>query len=61
VTGVEALVRWENPELWMISPLQFIRVEETGLILPIGEWVQCLMRAAAQTSFGAADILCSPS
>ncbi|PWB42029.1 MAG: hypothetical protein C3F19_04455 [Rhodocyclales bacterium] len=47
ITGVEALLRWRSPQLGLVQPNKFIPIlEETGLILEVGEWV--IARACRQ-------------
>jgi diguanylate cyclase (GGDEF)-like protein len=49
ITAFEALVRWNHPTRGLVSPADFIPVaEETGLIIPLGEWV--LRRACDETA-----------
>lgn len=54
IVGVEVLLRWQHPQRGMVSPAEFIPLaEETGLILPIGQWV--METACAQLAAWASD------
>jgi PAS domain S-box-containing protein/diguanylate cyclase (GGDEF)-like protein len=59
LVGLEALIRWNDPEAGLVPPAQFIPIlEETGLILPVGEWA--MREAVAQHARWRADGLRPP-
>jgi EAL domain-containing protein (putative c-di-GMP-specific phosphodiesterase class I) len=62
IVGMEALLRWQHPELGLVSPAQFMSLaEETGLIVPIGQWVlrQACKQAADWRQAGLDDLVIS--
>lgn len=59
IVGMEALLRWQSPERGLVAPGEFIPLlEETSLILPVGEWAlrEACKQARAWRSAGFADI-----
>ncbi len=55
IVGFEALIRWQHPERGLIGPAAFLQMaEETGLIVPLGEWV---LRAAAGAALRWKDVI----
>lgn len=62
ITGMEALIRWNSKEIGSVRPFEFIPLaEESGLIIPIGEWVlkTACEQAVAWRTAGYGDILMS--